>query len=121
MIKKTVETIDEYIRGFPPDIQDILQKIRQTVRKAAPDAVEAISYRMPAFKINGKYLVFFAAFKKHIGFYPLPSGIESFETELSSYQKSKGAVQFPLNRPVPYDLIEKIVTFRVKENLAGKK
>jgi uncharacterized protein YdhG (YjbR/CyaY superfamily) len=115
------KTIDEYIRTFPPDIQDILQKIRQTVQKAAPDAVETISYQMPAFKLNGKVLVYFAAFKNHIGFYPTPSGITSFEKELSPYEKGKGTVQFPLNKPIPYDLVEKIAIFRAKEVLEKKK
>jgi uncharacterized protein YdhG (YjbR/CyaY superfamily) len=94
--------------------------MRQTIRKAAPEAIEAISYQMPAFKLNGN-LVYFAAFKNHIGFYPTPSGIESFTEELSPYAKGKGSVQFPLDKPIPYDLVEKIVLFRVKENLAKKK
>jgi uncharacterized protein YdhG (YjbR/CyaY superfamily) len=115
------ETIDEYIQTFPPDIQRILEKIRETIHKAAPEAVEAISYQMPAFKLKGKNLVFFAAFQKHIGFYPTPSGIESFEKELIPYVKSKGTIQFPLDKPIPYDLIEKIVRFRVKETLAKGK
>jgi len=114
-------TIDEYIQTFPEDIQIILQKMRETIRKAVPNAVEAISYQMPTFKLKGKNLVHFATFKNHIGFYPAPSGIESFEKELSPYVRSKGAVQFPLNQPVPYDLVEKIVRFRVKEVLAKEK
>jgi uncharacterized protein YdhG (YjbR/CyaY superfamily) len=115
------QTIDEYIRDFPPDIQDILQKIRQTIKRAAPEAVEAIAYQMPTFRLKGKNLVHFAAFKHHIGFYPTPSGIESFEKELSPYLRSKGIVQFPLDKPIPYDLVEKIVKFRVKEQLAAAK
>jgi uncharacterized protein YdhG (YjbR/CyaY superfamily) len=111
------KTIDEYIAGFPSDVQAILQKIRLTIRKAAPDAKETISYQMPTFTLNGN-LVHFAAFKQHIGFYPVPSGIEQFKTELAAYQQGKGSVQFPLDQPIPYGLISKIVKFRVKENLA---
>ena len=109
-------TIDEYIAGFPPDIQAILEKIRTTIRKAAPHAEEAISYRMPTFKLYGN-LVHFAAFKSHIGFYPVPTGLAAFKQDLSGYKTSKGAVQFPLDKPIPYGLIRKIVKFRVKENL----
>jgi uncharacterized protein YdhG (YjbR/CyaY superfamily) len=114
------KTIDEYIKSFPEDIQIILKKIRQTIRKAAPEAAEAISYQMPAFKLNGN-LVWFAAFKKHIGFYPKASGIEAFQKELSPYKLSKGSIQFRLDEPIPYDLIEKIVEFRVKANLSQEK
>ena len=108
--------IDEYIAGFPHVVQDILDKIRMTIRKAAPGAEETISYRMPTFTLKGN-LVHFAAHKKHIGFYPTPSGIEKFKDELSAYRRSKGAVQFPLDRPIPFDLISEIVEFRVRENL----
>ena len=111
------ETIDEYIAGFPPATQKILNKIRLTIRKAAPGAEETIKYRMPTFTLNGN-LVHFAGFKHHIGFYPVPTGIEAFEKELSAYQQGKGSVQFPLDQPMPYDLIRRMVTFRVKENLA---
>lgn len=110
-------TIDEYIAGFPPEVQAILQKIRLTIRKAAPDAQETISYQMPTFTLHGN-LVHFAAFKNHIGFYPVPSGIEKFKKELAAYQQGKGSVQFPLDQPIPYGLITKIVKFRVKENAA---
>ena len=112
--------IDEYIAGFPPDIQEILEEIRMTIRKAAPDAEETIKYRMPTFTLKGN-LVHFAAFKKHIGFYPAPTGIEEFQNELSVYEGGKGSVQFPLDRPIPFDLISKIVKFRVEENLARAK
>ena len=111
------KTIDEYIAGFPKDIQAILQRVRQTIREAAPDAEEKISYQMPAFTLKGN-LVYFAGFKNHIGFYPIPSGIEEFKEELSVYEQGKGSVQFPLDKPIPYDLISRIVKFRVKENLA---
>lgn len=114
-------TIDEYIKFFPEDVQSVLEKMRQTIRKAAPDAVEAISYQMPTFKLNGKNLVHFAAWKNHIGLYPLPSGIDAFQEELSLYKSSKGSIQFPLNKPVPFDLVEKIVIFRVKENLKNNR
>ncbi len=110
-------TIDEYIAGFPPDMQAKLQKIRETIRKAAPEAQEAIKYRMPTFTLNGN-LVHFAAFQRHIGFYPVPSGIEAFKEELSVYEHGRGSVQFPLDRPIPYGLISRIVKFRVKENRA---
>jgi uncharacterized protein YdhG (YjbR/CyaY superfamily) len=108
--------IDEYIAGFPPHVQDLLQEIRTTIRNAAPDAGEKISYRMPTFTLLGN-LVHFAAYRKHIGFYPTPSGIEEFRDELSGYRSSKGAVQFPLDEPIPFDLIGEIVKFRVRENL----
>jgi len=93
------ETIDEYIKTFPKDVRGILEQMRQTIRTAAPEAVEAISYQMPTFKLNGKNLVHFAAFKNHIGFYPIPSGIEAFKKELSAYKQGKGSVQFPLDKP----------------------
>jgi uncharacterized protein YdhG (YjbR/CyaY superfamily) len=115
--KKEIQTIDEYIETFPKEIQSVLEKTRQTIRKAAPGAVEAISYQIPTFKLHDKNLVHFAAFKNHIGFYPTPSGIEAFKKELSQYKGAKGSVQFPLNRPIPYDLLEKIVIFRSKEIL----
>ena len=110
------KNIDEYIAGFPQDVQQVLEKIRATIRKAAPDAKEAINYGIPTFTLNGN-LVHFAAFKNHIGFYPAPSGIEQFKDELSAYELAKGSVQFPLNQKIPYGLITKIVKFRVKENL----
>jgi uncharacterized protein YdhG (YjbR/CyaY superfamily) len=108
--------IDEYIAGFPDDIQEILQKIRMTIRQAAPDAQEAIKYRMPTFVLKGN-LVHFAAFKNHVGLYPTPTGVEAFQDELSPYKSGKGSVQFPLDQPIPFDLIRRIVEFRVKERL----
>ncbi len=113
-------TIDEYIANFPKDVQKILKKIRATIREAAPGAEETIKYRMPTFLLNGN-LVYFAAFKNHIGFYPIPTGIEKFKKELSVYEQGKGSVQFPLDKPIPYDLITRIVKFRVKENLEKAK
>jgi uncharacterized protein YdhG (YjbR/CyaY superfamily) len=111
-------TIDEYIGTFPKDIQATLEELRQTIKKAAPDAVETISYQMPAFRLRGN-LVYFAAFKNHFGFYPTSSGIEAFKKELSSYETSKGAVRFPMDKPLPLSLIRRIVKYRVKENLAA--
>jgi uncharacterized protein YdhG (YjbR/CyaY superfamily) len=113
------ENIDEYIAGFPKDIQQRLEEIRLTIRKAAPEAEEAMSYAIPTFKLNGN-LVHFAAFKKHIGFYPTPGGIEAFKKELSAYESAKGSVQFPMDRSLPLSLITNIVKFRVKENLKRK-
>ncbi len=118
--KNQPKTIDEYIAGFPADVQAILQKIRGIVRAEAPEATEAIKYQMPTFVLNGN-LVHFAAFQHHIGFYPVPSGIEKFKEELSKYEGGKGSVQFPLNQPIPYDLIRRIVVFRVEENRKKKK
>jgi uncharacterized protein YdhG (YjbR/CyaY superfamily) len=118
-LKTQYKTIDEYIKTFPADIQIILEKMRQTIRKAAPEAVEVISYHMPAFKLNG-ILVYFAAYKNHIGFYPTSSGIEAFKEELAAYKWSKGAVQFPLDKPIPFALVKRIVIFRVKGNSKKK-
>ena len=112
------KTIDEYIAGFPSDVQEILEKIRRTIRKAAPDAEETISYLIPTFTLKGKYLIYFAAYKKHIGVYPVPTADAKLNEELSVYQTGKGTLQFPLDKPIPYDLISKIVKLRVKENLA---
>jgi len=118
MIKKeNVNSFDTYISQFPAEVQEILQEIRQVIKEAAPEAEEKISYQMPTFYLDGN-LVHFAAYKNHIGFYPAPSGIEKFKQELSKYKSAKGSVQFPLNQPIPFDLIQKIVTFRVAENQA---
>ena len=106
--------IDEYIAGYPRDVQAHLKQIRATIKSVAPDAEEAIKYRIPTF-VLGENLVHFAAFKCHIGFYPTPSGIEAFQDELSTYKSAKGSVQFPIERPMPLALIRKIVRFRVKE------
>jgi len=114
--QKAPKNIDEYIAGFPPDVQEILEKIRLTIRKAAPKAEEAISYMIPTFKLHGN-LVHFAAYKNHIGFYPAPKGIDAFREELSVYEGGKGTVRFPLDKPIPFALISKIVKFRVMQNL----
>jgi uncharacterized protein YdhG (YjbR/CyaY superfamily) len=119
MLRRQFNTIDEYIEDFPYEVRIILEKMRQAIQKAAPDAVETISYQMPAFKLNG-ILVYFAAFKKHIGFYPGSSGIDAFKKELSIYKGGKGSVQFPLDKPIPFDLVKKIVIFRAGENLSKK-
>ena len=112
----TPKTVDEYIAGFPHEVQEILEKIRKTIRAAAPDAKETIKYQLPTFTLKGN-LVHFGAFKKHIGFYPTPTGTEEFRDELSVYEGAKGSVRFPLDKPIPFALIRKIVKFRVKENL----
>jgi len=109
-------TIDEYILLYPPEVQAILQQVRQTIHAAVPEAQEAIAYGIPTFKFHGN-LVHFAACKKHLGFDPSPSGLEAFKTELAGYKGSKGAVQFPLDQPIPYDLIRRITLFRWEENL----
>ena len=113
------QTIHAYIAGFPEDVQAILQQVRRTIHEAAPEATEAISYQMPTFKLHGN-LVHFGAFKNHIGFYPVPSGMAAFEEELAAYKQGKGSVQFPLNKPMPLDLIRRIVEFRVQESKAAK-
>jgi uncharacterized protein YdhG (YjbR/CyaY superfamily) len=115
------ETIDEYISTFPPDVQQIVEKLREVIQDSAPNAQEAISYGIPAFKLNGD-LVYFAAFKKHIGFYPRgPSAIEAFKEELSGYELSKGTIQFPLDQPIPVDLVKRIVKFRIQQNESRKR
>ena len=120
MDKKQYKNIDEYIAGFPEDIQAILQNLRRAIHEAAPEAQETISYSMPAFKQDG-ILVYFAAFKDHIGFFPTSSGISAFTKELAPYDTSKGTVRFPLNKPIPVNLIKKIVKFRAQENRDKKK
>lgn len=114
------ENIDAYIAGFPEEIQKLLEEIRAVIKKLAPQANEVISYGMPAFKLNG-VLVWFAAHTKHIGFYPKASGIAAFKKELSIYKNAKGSVQFPFNKPLPLDLITKMVEFRIIENLQKAK
>jgi uncharacterized protein YdhG (YjbR/CyaY superfamily) len=114
------KTVDEYIAGFPQDVQELLEKIRMTIREAAPGAEETIKYRMPTFTLKGN-LVHFAAYKKHIGFYPAPTGIEKFRKELSAYEGAKGTIRFPLDQPIPFDLIDQIVKFRAQENLERAK
>lgn len=117
---KTAASVDEYIQSFPDDVQSILKKIREIIRNAAPEAEELISYQMPAYKLNRKPLVYFAAWKEHIGFYATPAGNKAFKKELAAYQGAKGSVKFPLNKPIPYDLIKKIAEFRAQEITAKK-
>lgn len=115
MANKKYKTIDEYIKTFPEEVQSILEAVRQAIRSVAPEAEELISYQMPAFKQNG-ILVYFAGYKHHIGFYPTSSGIKAFKKDIEPYKSSKGAVQFLIDKPIPYDLVKKIVLFRLKEN-----
>jgi len=116
---KTYTNIDQYISTFPKEVQTLLQKVRETIHKAAPDAVEAIAYGIPTFKLNGN-LVHFGGYKEHIGFYPAPRGIEAFKKELAPYEGGKGTIQFPLSEPIPYDLITKVVKFRVQDSQSKK-
>jgi uncharacterized protein YdhG (YjbR/CyaY superfamily) len=110
------QNIDEYIANYPKDVQEILEKIRSLIKEAAPDAQEAIKYRMPTFTLKGN-LVHFAAFKNHIGLYPTPTATAKFKKELAAYEGAKGSIRFPLDKPIPFDLISEIVAFRVNENL----
>lgn len=112
-------TVDDYIAGFPEDVRALLTQVRATIRGAAPEAAEGISYGMPAYKLNGKPLIYFAAFKKHIGLYATPSGHEAFAADLAPYKRAKGSVQFPFGKPMPYDLIERMTRFRVQQVTAG--
>lgn len=114
-----ITSIDQYISGFPEQVQTTLSELRSSIKLVAPQAIEKISYQMPTFYLNGN-LVHFAAFKHHIGFYPAPSGITAFQQELSKYKTSKGAIQFPIDKPLPLELVKKIVEFRVKENSMKK-
>jgi uncharacterized protein YdhG (YjbR/CyaY superfamily) len=118
--KKNQSTmIDEYISKFPKDVRDVLEELRLAIKKTAPKAKETIRYGIPTFTLNGN-LVHFAAFKNHIGFYPTPSAIEAFKKELSPFKQSKGTVQFPLDKPIPLELVKKIVDFRVQQNTSNK-
>lgn len=114
--KTTFKTIDEYILNYPPEVQEVLKTLRKVIKEAAPEAEERMSWQMPTFYLHGN-LVHFAAHKNHIGFYPAPSGIETFKDEISQYKWAKGSVQFPLSKPMPYELIGRIVKFRVAENI----
>ena len=114
--KKLFTTIDEYISTFPDDTQAILEKMRQAIQKAAPDAMETMSYGIPTFNLNGKHLVFFAGWKHHISLYPIPAGDAAFQQKIAHYKRAKGTIQFPLDTPIPYDLVEKIVTLLMMEN-----
>ncbi len=113
MDRRTPADIDEYISWFPDDVRKILKKIRSTIKKAAPKAVESISYQIPTFKVDGKVLIYFAAFTKHVSVYPAHRDVDEFKDELKVYKGGKGTVQFPLDAPIPYDLIARIVKFRL--------
>ncbi|HYG58059.1 MAG TPA: DUF1801 domain-containing protein [Symbiobacteriaceae bacterium] len=115
--RSTAKSIDQYIAEFPAEIQTVLQEMRAIIKESAPGATETISYAIPTFDLNG-HLVHFAGHKTHIGFYPTPSGIEAFQEELTTYKRAKGSVQFPLDQPLPRDLIRRMVEFRVRENCA---
>ena len=117
--KRKFTTMGEYIETFPQEVQGVLEKIRQTIRKTVPAAEETISYQIPTFKLDGKYLVYFAGYKNHVSLYPIPSGKEILK-ELAPYKTGKGTVRFPLDEPIPYDLVRKIVVFRLKERRAEK-
>jgi uncharacterized protein YdhG (YjbR/CyaY superfamily) len=118
--KKKFSSIDEYIETFPEDVRDILERLRQTIHAAAPGAVEAISYQMPTFKLNGKYLIHVGGWKHHIGLYPIPPGDEAFQEAIAAYKDAKSTVRFPLDEPIPYNLVTKMVTLRLEEIQAAK-
>ena len=114
--RSTANSIDEYIAEFPPETQKVLEELRALIKASAPDAIETISYAIPTFDLNGKHLVHFAGYARHVGRYPAPSGLEAFKEDLKPYKSGKGSVQFPLGQPLPRDLIRRIVEFRVEEN-----
>ncbi len=118
--RSTAGTIDEYIARFPVETQKVLSEVRALIKATAPDATECISYAIPTFDLNGRHLVHFAGYERHIGFYPIPSGMEAFKQELAPYKQGKGSVQFPLGQPLPKDLIRRIVEFRVRENTSRR-
>ena len=115
--RSTANSIDEYIAGFPPETQIVLEEMRALIRASASGATETISYAIPTFDLNGKHLVHFAGYERHVGFYPIPSGLEAFKEDLAPYKRGKGSVQFPLGQPLPTGLIRRIVEFRVAENI----
>jgi uncharacterized protein YdhG (YjbR/CyaY superfamily) len=119
--KRRFGTVDEYLRAQPESVQPILEDLRQTIRRAAPDAVETISYQMPTFKLNRRFLVSFAAWQTHIGLYPIPSGPAAFEREVSRYKVAKSTIRFPLDEPVPHALVEQLVMLRMKEDAGPAK
>ncbi|HEX7543968.1 MAG TPA: DUF1801 domain-containing protein [Candidatus Limnocylindrales bacterium] len=115
-MRSTAGSIDEYIAGFPAETQKVLREMRELIRASAPDATETISYAIPTFDLNGRHLVHFAGYARHLGFYPIPTGIEAFKKDFEPYKQGRGSVQFPLSRPLPADLIRRVVEFRVEEN-----
>ena len=114
--KSAAQTIDEYISAFPPDVQALLEQVRLAIRETAPEAQETISYAIPTFKPNGRYLVYFAAFKQHISLYPAPIGVAEFNEAVSRYGSGKGTLKFPLNQPLPLDLVRSVVQYRLREH-----
>jgi uncharacterized protein YdhG (YjbR/CyaY superfamily) len=118
--RSTAGTIDEYIARFPAETQKVLAELRALIKATAPGATETISYAIPTFDLNGRHLVHFAGYARHIGFYPIPSGMEAFKEELKPFKQGKGSAQFPLGRPLPTDLIRRIVEFRVRENTGDR-
>ena len=118
--RSTAGTIDEYIARFPAETQKVLAELRALIKAAAPNATETISYAIPTFDLNGRHLVHFAGYARHIGFYPIPSGMEAFKEELKPYKQGRGSAQFPLGQPLPTDLIRRIVEFRVRENTGDR-
>lgn len=116
MAKSTYKSVDDYIQGFPRDIQKVLEETRSLIQELVPDAEETIKYDMPTFTLNGKNLVYFAAWKKHLGFYPVPTGNPEWEAKLANYKTGNGSIQFPYDKMIPYDLIKKLVKYRVQEN-----
>ena len=121
MSGRQFKTVDEFIASFPRNVRTVLEELRRVIRESAPGAEETISYGIPTFDLNGEHLVHFSAYKSHVGFYPTSSGIEAFRKELSPFKTSRGTVQFPLDKPIPFDLVRKIVKFRVKENESTRK
>jgi len=119
---KPPRSIDEYIAGFPDEVQGLLQEVRGVIRETAPEAEETISYGIPTFTLNGRYLIYFAAYKTHLSLYPAPVGVQEFEADMAAYRSGRGTLRFPYDRPVPFELIRRIVKFRVKESKvrAGK-
>ena len=115
--KKRFTSMDEYIAAFPPDVQKVLEELRATIRAAAPDAKETISYNMPTFTLNGTYLIYFAGWKKHISVYPIPAGSEAFNKKIAKYADEKGTVKFPLDKPIPFKLVTQMVKLQLANNL----
>ena len=115
--RSTADAIDIYIAGFPPETQTVLEELRALIKACAPGATETISYAIPTFDLNGKHLVHFAGYARHVGLYPAPSGLEAFKEDLKPYKRGKGSVQFPLGQPLPTELIRRIVEYRVAENI----
>lgn len=121
MSRRQFRTIDEFIASFPKNVRIVLEELRRVIKESAPEAEETISYGIPTFDLNGKHLVHFSAYKSHVGFYPTSSGIEALKKELSPFKTGRGTVQFPLDKPIPFDLVKRIVKFRVKETGSKKR